>query len=171
MIETCLQSKHIHTGPVLRLTHDTVRLPDGEQALREVAWHPGGVVILPQLTPQTVILVEQFRYPTGQTLLEFPAGKLNLNEDPLAAAKRELLEETGYEAEVWTALGFIYTAPGFTNEKLYLFKASQLTAHPDPPREPDEFIELHTVATETLKQWHTTGKLLDAKTLCLLHHL
>ncbi len=171
LTEAKLNSTPIHSGPVISLTHDTVRLPNGETALREVAWHPGGVVILPVLASGEILLVEQFRYAVGHTLLELPAGKLNIGEDPLKAAQRELLEETGYEAEHWQALGFIYTAPGFCNERLYLFRAEGLVAHPNPPKEEDEFITLHRLNAVDLKQRVLSRQLTDAKTLSLLHYL
>jgi ADP-ribose pyrophosphatase len=171
LTETRIDSTPIHTGPVIHLTHDTVRLPNGETALREVAWHPGGVVILPVLDSGQILLVEQFRYAVGHTLLELPAGKLNPGEDPLKAAQRELLEETGYEATDWQALGFIYTAPGFCNERLYLFRAEGLVAHPNPPKEEDEFITLHTLEAAELRQRVMTQQISDAKTLSLLHYL
>lgn len=126
LFEKTLSSKEIYNGKVFKITKDDVELSSGYKTIREVVHHSGGVVIVAE-KDNKILMVQQFRYPTKEALLELPAGKLDkLNEDILSAAKRELEEETGYLANNWQSLGYIWTSPGFCNEKLYLFKASDL---------------------------------------------
>jgi ADP-ribose pyrophosphatase len=173
LVETCISTEPIFDGWVLKVRVDTVRLPNGQTGRREVATHPGGVVAMPILPDGRLVLVSQYRYALGQTLLEFPAGKLDTingqKEDPLLAIKRELQEETGYQADQWTALGSIHTAPGFTNERLYLFKAEGLTAV-EKLVQPDEFVETVLMTPQDLLAKIKTGEVTDAKTLCLMAH-
>lgn len=126
LFEKTLSSQNIYDGKVFKITKDDVELSDGYKTIREVVHHNGGVVIAAE-KDNKIIMVKQFRYPAGEVLYELPAGKLDKgNEDVLSAAKRELEEETGYIANNWESLGFIWTSPGFCNEKLYLFKADNL---------------------------------------------
>ncbi|MCD7879090.1 MAG: NUDIX hydrolase [Candidatus Gastranaerophilales bacterium] len=127
LFEKTLDSKEIYNGKVFRITCDDVELSDGYKTKREVVHHGGGVVIAAE-NNNKILMVRQFRYPANNVLLELPAGKLDKNgEDVLSAAKRELEEETGYIAQNWESLGFIWTSPGFCSEKLFLFKASNLS--------------------------------------------
>ena len=127
LFEKTIDSKKIYDGRVFKVTKDNVELSDGYKTIREVVHHNGGVVIAAEHNGK-IIMVKQFRYPAQEVLFELPAGKLDKdNEDVLSAAQRELLEETGYVAKNWESLGFIWTSPGFCNEKLYLFKASDLS--------------------------------------------
>ena len=111
MREVQLSRKEIYKGRVVHLLEDQVRLPDGQEARREVILHPGGVGILPLMEDGTVLVVRQFRYPQGKVLTEIPAGKLEFGEDPLSCGKRELQEEVGAAAEEWVDLGTIYPTP------------------------------------------------------------
>jgi ADP-ribose pyrophosphatase len=160
----------IHAGRFLTHRLDDIILPNGEPAKREVIEHPGGVVILPVLDDGRFVLVWQYRYAIGQVLLELPAGKLEKGEVPLVCAQRELEEETGYAAHDWLDWHYIHTAPGFTNERLYLFCARQLEALPNPKTEADEFIELGFYDQNQLLDFMKAGKLTDAKTLSALYY-
>jgi ADP-ribose pyrophosphatase len=117
----------LYTGRVFNLVVDTVEYPGGERGVREIAQHPGGAVIVPLLDDGSVVLVRQFRYPLGRYILELPAGKLDKNEAPDRAARRELAEETGYDAVSLEHLTTIYTTPGFCDEQLHLYLARGLT--------------------------------------------
>ena len=127
LFEKTLDTTEIYSGKVFNVTHDEVELCDGSKSFRDVVHHNGGVVIVAEVDNK-ILMVQQFRYPTKEILYELPAGKLDKQgEDVLSAAKRELEEETGYIAQNWESLGFIWTSPGFCSEKLYLFKASNLS--------------------------------------------
>lgn len=172
--EKTLSSHLIHDGRVIKVRRDEVELPNGKRAYREVADHPGGVVALPILPDGRIIFVEQFRYPLGHHLLELPAGKLEYGEDPLDAIRRELIEETGYEASEWEEMSFVYPCPGFCNEKLWLFRASGLrqlhaqgTCAMDP-EEQHEFVHCSTLTPQEAFAKIRQREIVDAKTICLL---
>ncbi len=164
-------SELIHQGRVVGFYNDTAKLPDGRTVPRDKLVHPGGVVICPILPNGDLILVKQWRYPLGKSLIEFPAGKLEKGEDPLASAARELVEETGYASDCIEALGHIYTAPGFCDEKLYMYKATQLRA-PKPEEllthDDEENIEIMTATPQQVWQWAKDGTIEDAKTFSML---
>jgi ADP-ribose pyrophosphatase len=172
--EVTLSSELIHDGRVIRVRRDEVQLPNGLKAYREVADHPGGVVAMPILEDGRIIFVEQFRYPLGHHLLELPAGKLEYGEDPLEAIQRELVEETGYEATGWEEMSYIYPAPGFCNEKLWLYKATglrQLHAQGTcamNPEEQHEFLHCITLTPQEALAKIRSREIVDAKTICLL---
>ena len=165
--EKTLSSKVVYEGKVITVEKDDVELPNGKLSFREVARHPGGVVILALKDSETIILVKQFRYPTKQVSLELPAGKLERGENPDYAAKRELEEETGYRAEKWSSLGYINTTPGFCDEKLHLYKAENLSfigEHPDD----GEIIKAEEIKIPDLMKKIKSGEINDAKTLCAI---
>jgi ADP-ribose pyrophosphatase len=165
LLETRISSRVVHKGHILKLTLDEVKLPNGNTSQREVVHHPGGVVIIPRTHDGKFVLVEQFRYAIGQDLLEFPAGRLNHGEtDPMRAAARELAEETGYSAEKLESLGRVFSAPGFCNERLFIYMATGLLPgipHPDE----DEFVRIVHLTKEELKHKVEIGEIHDAKTL------
>ncbi len=131
-MEERLAREDLFSGRVVRLVLDTVRRPDGSQARREVILHPGGAAILPVADDGRILLVNQYRHPVEASLWEIPAGKLEPGERPLDCARRELVEETGYEAAVWTPRLSFRTSPGFTDERLTLFVAHGLRRITDP---------------------------------------
>ena len=164
--EKTIESELIFDGRVVKLYKDTIELPTGKQSFREVVKHAGGVVIL-AVKDDKILLVKQFRYPFKEIMYELPAGKLEAGEDPFEAAKRELEEETGYCADKWTDLGYVYTSPGYSDEKLYLYKAENLQfthCHPDE----GEIIQAFEYTYNDVLKMINNGQINDAKTLCAL---
>lgn len=167
LTEKQLDSTRIFDGKVIKVYRDTVELPNGKTAFREVARHPGGVIILPIDDEGNVHMVRQFRYPYGRAILEIPAGKLEYGEEPFAAARRELEEETGAAAESWVELGKLYPTPGFCDEVQHLYLARGLTfgeTHPDE----DEFLEQVKLPFGQAYAMAADGTLRDSKTVVAL---
>ena len=158
----------VYAGRILDLEVDRVRLPNGGEALREVIRHPGAVVVLPVLPDGRILLVRQHRYPTGEVLLELPAGKLDPGESPLECGVRELEEETGWRAGETRDLSWFYTTPGFSDEVLHAFFASGLEAAPDHAPDPDEAIEVVTMTVAEVEAACREGGIADGKTLATL---
>lgn len=164
MAEKKLSSKLIYDGRILRLHVDTVELPNGKQALREVADHPGGVAIVAIDNDGNVLTVKQYRYAFSRVMEEIPAGKLEHGEDPREAALRELKEETGATPEHFAELGPIVVSPGAYGEVLHLYLAEGLdmgTASPDE----DEFLDLIKTPFDEMVRRVLHGELIDAKTV------
>lgn len=167
LFETRLNSKEIFKGKVFTVTCDDVELSDGLKSKREVVHHRGGVVIAAEKEGK-ILFVRQFRYPAKEVLYELPAGKLDkAGEDILSAAKRELEEETGFNAKNWESLGYIWTSPGFCSEKLYLFKASELSFKGQHLDE-GEILDYLSIDKEKVFNMIKTGEISDAKTICAL---
>lgn len=162
--EQKLNSKKMYEGKILTLTVDNVRLPNGKEATREVILHNGGVTIIAQPDPSKVVLIKQFRYTIGKVFWELPAGRLNQNEDPVLAAKRELKEETGYIAKSLEPLGIVYPLPGYSTEVLYFFRATDLIDD-EPEPDPDENIEVKVMDLKQAWQMVKDGEIRDAKTI------
>lgn len=160
----------LYRGKVIDLVVDQIEYPSGNKGVREIALHPGGAVALPVLDDGTVLLVEQYRYPIGSEILELPAGKLSPGEEPLFCAQRELEEETGWRGATWAKLGSIYTTPGFSNEELHLFLATDLTKLERGPdrSEGESGMNVHCVHIDELMRRAAAGELQDAKTLCAI---
>ncbi|HEY9719648.1 MAG TPA: NUDIX hydrolase [Trichormus sp.] len=159
-----VSSNRIYEGGIINLRVDAVRLADGQSTTREVVEHNGGVVVACRPKPHQIILIRQYRYSIDHDLLELPAGRIEPGEKPLAAAQRELTEETGYEAKHWKELAQMYTAPGFTNELLYLYEANEVT-FVGKNLDPDEEIDVIELDIEEAWQWVAQGKIRDAKTI------
>jgi ADP-ribose pyrophosphatase len=165
--ETQITSKQAFNGGLLKLWVDKVKLPNGKEATREMIKHQGAVGILPILPDGSMVFVKQCRYAINSVIYEIPAGKLEIGEDHLECAKRELSEETGYKAVNWEKLTSIVTTPGFTNETIHLYIATDLTLekqHPDP----DEFLNVVILKPEQVKKMVLDEEIFDAKTLAAL---
>lgn len=164
LTEKTLSGRTEFEGKIVKLTVDTVELPDGATAIREVVGHPGGVCVLALLEDGTVPLVRQFRYPLGRVMAELPAGKLEYGEEPRPAAVRELGEEVGLVPGELTDLGAIYVSPGFCTEKLHMYLARSLTRVPVHPDE-DEFLEIEYLPFDELVRRVMSGEIQDGKTV------
>ena len=164
LTERTVESKTLFDGIIVKLKVDQARLPDGKVAAREVVEHPGGVAVLALDEENNVTLVQQYRYPFHQVLLELPAGKLDAGEDHRPAAVRELSEETGLEAEELTYLGCLLASPGFCTERLHMYLARGLSRKESHPDE-DEFLNVVTMPFQQLLGQVMDGTIEDAKTV------
>jgi ADP-ribose pyrophosphatase len=168
-----LASRRVYKGRVVDLDVDTVQFPDGSTGQLEMIRHPGAAAVLPfasdpRGTDPTILLIKQYRYATNGPLIEIPAGRLDQGEDPKACAERELLEEVGVKAGRVERLTTIWTTPGFTDERIHLFWAADLTAD-QHAREPDEFIEVAPTPLSEALTLIREGGITDSKTvLCIL---
>ncbi|MGD0920383.1 MAG: NUDIX hydrolase [Terriglobia bacterium] len=159
-----LDSKTVYEGRIVKLRVDRVVEPDGVEVDREVVCHSGSVVVLPRLPDGRVLLVRQFRYPAGRWLWELVAGGIEPGETPRQAARRELLEETGYRARTLRPMFRFFSSPGFLNEQMHLIEASGLTPCRAQP-EADERIRLGRFTPLQLRRMLRAGQIRDAKTL------
>lgn len=165
-----LQSKTIYSGKVVKLRVDRVVEPGGVTALREVVCHPGSVVVLPRLDDGRVVLVRQFRYAAGRHLWELVAGGMEPGETPRRAARRELIEETGYRARTLKPLFDFFPSPGILNERMFLVEARGLTRGKSEP-ESDERLEVGIFTPVQLRKMLRAKQIKDAKTLAGLSWL
>lgn len=165
-------SKRIFEGAIFSVREDTLKVDERNPITREVVEHNGGVVIACQPAPGKVLLISQYRYPIDEELFELPAGRVEKGEDRLAAAKRELTEETGYFARDWSLLSHMYSAPGFCTELLSFYQATDLEWRGKNLDE-DEETDVREVELEEAWLWVRQGKIRDAKTVAgvglLLH--
>ncbi|PWI34742.1 ADP-ribose pyrophosphatase [Vibrio albus] len=161
-------SKTIHTWKTISLIEDDVVLPTGKKITHTTIVHPGAAVILPVTEDKRVILVNQYRPSLKSWLLELPAGTIENQESPLACAKRELEEETGFSAEIFTELGQMTPMVGFCNEIQYLFIAEQLSNTQRLSCDDDEVINVTTFSLDELETKIMSGEITDAKTIACL---
>jgi ADP-ribose pyrophosphatase len=162
-----LSSRVEYRGPVFYVTRDEVIEPNGVKARRDIVRHQGSVVILAvdDTAPQPrVLLARQYRYTVGRDLWELPAGRIDEGESELAAAKRELMEETGYRAQHWKRALFYYASPGFLDETMAVYLASGLTRGQAQPEE-DEVIATRFFPLSSLVRQAVTGRIHDGKTI------
>ena len=167
--EVWTASEEIFDGQILHIMRDTVRLPNGVEATREVVRHIGAVCVIPVLDNGDVIMERQFRYPLDRVILEIPAGKLDApDEDRLSAIRRELREETGYTADSWQEIGPFHPAPAYSDEYITMYLARGLHKG-EQDLDADEFLDVCTVPLKDLVQDVMDGKISDAKTqVCVL---
>jgi ADP-ribose pyrophosphatase len=164
LIEKELSSKAVYRGKLLHVREDRVRLPNRHEATREYIVHPGAVMVIALLDNGQVLMERQFRYSLRKVFYELPAGKLDRGEKPLACARRELLEETGYVAKRWKKLATIYPAVGYSSETMHIFLATGLI-HKGHNPDPDEFLEVLSMPLSRALAKVKTGGICEVKTI------
>ncbi|MCM8760744.1 MAG: NUDIX hydrolase [Candidatus Omnitrophica bacterium] len=157
--------KTIFNGKLLKVYIKKQRLPHGYLATFEMVKHPGASLVVPFLDKNTVILLRQLRPVVGSYIYEFPAGTLAKKESPLSCARREIIEETGYKARKFKLLGRIYPVPGYSTEKIFIYKAEGLEPVKHVP-EDDEVIEHKPFTRAQVRRLFRHGMIVDAKTIC-----
>ena len=162
--ERKVSSKLVYDGKLLKVRSDTVRLPDGETAEREYIEHPGAVAVIALTDSGELVMERQYRYPLGRDMIEIPAGKIDRGEDPLATARRELKEETGYTAAQWHHVATINIAIAYSNERIEIYLAKGLK-HEGAALDDEEFLEVFTLPLATALAWVREGKITDSKTV------
>ena len=160
-------SRHVHTGRVFDLLVETVALANGATVDLEVVRHPGAAAIVPITADNRVILLRQYRHSVRDTLWEIPAGTRDGDEAPLSCARRELEEETGYSAQRWQPLGELLPVPGYADERIHLFLASDLTAS-SQSLDRDEQISVHPLDFQEALRMIDAGTIFDGKTVAAL---
>ena len=163
MTETTLKKNYVYNGKIISVRCDDAALPDGRPCKREIVEHPGGACVL-YVENGRMLFVRQYRYAYGEVVLEIPAGKLSPGEEPALAAQRELAEETGIQAARMELLFTLYPTPGYTNEKIYVYRAwegEQEAAHPDD----GELVDAEFIPLSEVKEMLENGELKDAKTI------
>ncbi len=158
----------IFRGRKLWIEKCRVRLPNGIER-EKVIVHPSNAVAILPVHGDRCKLLRQYRYAIDQYIFEAPAGTMEPGEDPLKTAGRELIEETGFAAKTIVPKGFIYTTPGYTDEKIFLFEARDLSPSEEYGKDEDEIIEVKDIATSDLNEMIISGTIVDAKTICLIH--
>ncbi len=163
--ETFLSGEEIYPGKIIRVEKWQVALPNGDTAMREIVKHNGASAIVPVDGAGMVTMVRQHRVAIDKCTWEIPAGKLDSpTEDPFDAAKRELEEETGLQAEHWQKLTSMYTTPGFCNERISIYLATDLSQHPSHP-DADEFLRIKKIPLDDAIAQCMSGEIQDGKTL------
>lgn len=167
-IEKTVKKNYMFRGKIITVRCDDAELPDGKPCFREFIEHNGGACAL-YVEDGKVLLVRQFRYPYGESVYEIPAGKLDVGEEPIKAAARELEEEGGIIAEKLELLFVYYPSPGYTNEKIYIYQAhggKKTKAHLDE----GEYLDAEYFPIEKVKEMLKNGEIHDGKTIVALQH-
>lgn len=163
LFEKTLSSKRIFQGRFLKIEQDKVEAPDGQTYFREYIIHPGAALVIPILPNGKVVMLHQYRHAVKQVFLEFPAGKRDSNEETIVTAKRELLEETGYQANILNFLTTIHPVIGYSNEHIDLYLAEDLSKQ-EQKLDRGEFLELTEIHPDDLMRMVFDGKVTDVKT-------
>lgn len=163
-VERTIKSDKLYQGKIINLRIDTVELPDQKYSKREIVEHPGAVAVIAITDDNKIVMVKQYRKSVEEYLLEVPAGKLEIGEEPIDCAKRELLEETGFKSNNIEYLFKFYTSPGFSNETISLFIAKDLVLDVAKPDE-DEYIEIEKYEIDDLLDKVYKEEIKDAKTI------
>lgn len=162
--ENYISGEEIFDGAIMHIVRDTVSLPNGNTATREVLRHVGAVCIVPVTDDGKVYMEKQYRYPIDSVITEIPAGKLDCaEEDRLSAAKRELREETGLTADEWQDIGLYFGAPAYSDEKITVYLAKGLHKG-EQELDEDEFLDVELVPIEELVEDVMAGRITDGKT-------
>ena len=165
-VEKTVSKNYLYKGKILTLRKDDALTADGKPCIREIIEHSGGACVL-YVEDDKVLLVRQYRYAYGESVYEIPAGKLDKGEDPAKAAARELEEEAGLKAGRLEKLFVIYPTPGYTNEKIYLYRAydcQKVAAHLDD----GEFLDVVYLPIDQAKEMLKNGQIQDGKTIIAL---
>ncbi len=168
--EERISGEDVYNGIFLHMKRDQVRLPDGSLAIREYLTHPGAVAILALLDDGRVVLERQFRYPIAKTCIEIPTGKLEIGEDRLLCAKRELAEETGYTAKKWSFIRRIHPVISYSTEFIDIYLAEGLTAG-ESKLDDEEFLDVFAAPLEQILAWIEQGEITDVKTTISIYWL
>jgi len=165
LTEKQLSSQRVYDGRLLQVYVDDVQLPDNTESTRDWIKHPGASAIVPVFKDGTIMLLKQYRYPPRKIFIEVPAGKLDEGESPVVTAKRELIEETGFECRSIENAGSFYPAIGYADEEIYVFVAWNL--HQKLKNvDDDEFVINHRVSFAGALEMIASGEITDAKTIC-----
>lgn len=157
----------IYKGRVVEFNLEEAALPNGQTVQLEILRHPGASAVVPLQEDGRVVMIRQYRHAAGGMIDEVPAGRLDPGESPVDCARRELAEEVGREAAIWERLGHIWTTPGFTDEKIHIFMARNLSSV-GQALEPDEVIEVVERPLEEAIAMIRQGEITDGKTICAL---
>ncbi|WP_150427524.1 NUDIX domain-containing protein [Dechloromonas sp. CZR5] len=171
LIESEISSESVFDGALLKVRKDHVRLPNGQESIREYIVHPGAVVILAFLPNGNLLFERQFRYPLRRVFLELPAGKIDHGEATIETAKRELLEETGYAASEWEYLGVMHPCIGYSDERIEIFVARGLRLEGEKQLDHNEFLDVVELSPDEARQAVWDGRITDAKTITSLFWL
>jgi ADP-ribose pyrophosphatase len=168
--EEILKIDTVYSGRILNVQKKTIKLQSGNTTCREIINHPGSVAIIPFIDKETVILIEQYRSTIEKVILEIPAGTIEPKETPKNCARRELLEETGYQARNLRKLLTSYTTPGYSNEQMHFYLATDLTFKGERPEE-DEKIRIRKIKVDRVIRMISNGEIKDMKTICSISRL
>ncbi len=165
LAEHRLSRREVYRGALLHVLEDRVRLPDGAEAGREWVVHPGAVMIIPVLANGDIVLERQYRYPLERDFLEFPAGKIDKGEEPLATGQRELREETGYHGGRWRFITTLHPVISYSNERIEVFLAEDVVSSGQRALDDGEFLDVFTMPPAEALRLLEQGLITDMKTV------